>query len=246
MTKRKPTADEATQKNRPKEYRGPLSPASVANGINAAQRNARRLASDALLLLQAGRYPTAASLAALSIEESGKASILRGIAVLTAPDELSAAWRNYRDHRSKNGAWILPFLAAQGARHLDEFSEIVDREADHTQLLNSIKQIGLYTDCFGNAHWSEPSIVISDDLAQMLVEISGILAKGQDVSVREIELWVKHLAPVWKTIEMSHALVRWAAEMELEGSGGRSEADYARFIFGDGRDGKRAKEPNRQ
>ena len=49
--------------------------------MNAARRNARRLAEDAKLLLEAGRYPTATALAVLSIEESGKMSILRGFCV---------------------------------------------------------------------------------------------------------------------------------------------------------------------
>jgi len=50
--------------------------------MNAATRNARRLAADARLLLDAGRLPTAAALATLSIEETGKVSILREIAVV--------------------------------------------------------------------------------------------------------------------------------------------------------------------
>src|SRR5258708_40218343 len=103
---------------RPSEYRGPLTPGQVAEGMNAAIRNARRLATDAKLLLDSGRLPTAAAIATLSIEESGKASILREIAVVTSPERLKEAWKRYRDHRSKNGAWILPELIRRGARRL--------------------------------------------------------------------------------------------------------------------------------
>ena len=59
------------------QYRGKLSPAQIADGMNAAIRNARRLSDDARTLFDLERYPTAASIAVLSIEESGKVSILR-------------------------------------------------------------------------------------------------------------------------------------------------------------------------
>ena len=77
-------------------YKGLLDCAQIAEGINASNANARRLATDAQTLLDAGSYATAASLAALAIEESGKASILRAI-VLTVDDKaLKLEWRRYR------------------------------------------------------------------------------------------------------------------------------------------------------
>jgi AbiV family abortive infection protein len=63
------------RKGRPQEYRGQLSASQVAEGMNAATRNARRLADDAKIMVDAERYPTAAALAALSIEERGKLAI---------------------------------------------------------------------------------------------------------------------------------------------------------------------------
>lgn len=56
-------------------YRGKLSTAEIAKGMTVAGRNARRLADDAVTLLAAGSFPTAASLAALAIEEAGKVSM---------------------------------------------------------------------------------------------------------------------------------------------------------------------------
>src|SRR5271169_2125890 len=100
---------------RPQEYRGPLTAAEIAEGMNAARRNALRLAADARILVDAERLPTAAALAALSIEESGKTSILRQLATATSPEAIKAAWQQYRDHRSKNAAWILPDLVGGGA-----------------------------------------------------------------------------------------------------------------------------------
>jgi AbiV family abortive infection protein len=135
---------------RPQEYRGPLTAAEIAEGMNAARRNAKRLATDARILLDAERLPTAAAIAALSIEESGKISILRGFAIATTPDAIKTAWQQFRDHRSKNGAWILPDLVNAGAKHLFELRPTVNRNGEHTALLNSLKQLGFYTDCYGN------------------------------------------------------------------------------------------------
>jgi AbiV family abortive infection protein len=121
----------------PSEYRGPLTPGEIPGGMNAAIRNARRLAAEAKLLLDAGRLPTAAALATLSIEETGKISILREIAVVTSPGALEKAWQQYRDHRSKNGMWILTDLVRQGARRLDDLRVVVKRDGEHTSILNS-------------------------------------------------------------------------------------------------------------
>jgi len=83
-------------------YKGRLDYAQIADGINAARRNALRLLEDAQILLRAERYATAASLAILSIEESGKQHILRGLALATADEELLGLWRDYRSHTKKN------------------------------------------------------------------------------------------------------------------------------------------------
>ena len=197
------------------------------------ERHAQRLAADARILLDAERYPTAAAVAALSIEESGKASILRGLALTKTPEKLRAEWRRYRDHRSKNGAWILPELVAQGARQLPQFREAVERDCEHTALLNSLKQVSLYTDCYGDTHWSEPINVIDEKLAVSLVSIAEIFCSRKSVSPREIELWVEHLGPVWETPEMSHALLRWATSMHQEGLTDASPEGFARFVFGE-------------
>ena len=130
-------------------FRGRLTPSQIAIGMNAASRNARRLADDAKLLLENGRFPTAVSIAALSIEEAGKVSVLRGLAL--APDQAvrKRAWKDFRSHRSKNSAWTLPDLVAKGARCLDALRLAADPSGTHTLLLDQVKQLGLYTDCPG-------------------------------------------------------------------------------------------------
>jgi hypothetical protein len=69
-------------------YRGELSPKQVADGMNAASRNAIRLLKDAEILFEAKRYPSASSLAALAIEEVGKSPILRSLAVAKDADAI--------------------------------------------------------------------------------------------------------------------------------------------------------------
>ena len=112
-------------------FKGKLTPAQVAEGINATRENARRLAKDAQLLLEAERYPTAASIAALAIEESGKESILRGMVLARDDKEVAQDWRDYRAHTKKNAAWILPDLAAKGARTLEDLRPMFDQSSLH-------------------------------------------------------------------------------------------------------------------
>lgn len=222
---------------RPEEYRGPISPEMAARGMNLARKNAKRLAADAQLLLDAGRAPTAAALAALSIEEAGKVSILRGLVLASSEEQLRAEWKRYRDHRSKNGAWILPDLVAKGARRLAELAPLVERGAEHTNLLNSIKQLGLYSDCYGpTGHWADPVEVVEKALAENLVQTATAMASvGNDVTLRELELWKQHLGPVWGTPEMPHALVRWAAAMHVEGLSDTLANEFASFVYGEAR-----------
>src|SRR5690348_11847392 len=105
-------------------------------------------------------------------------------------------------------------LAARGARQMHHLAEMVERDAEHTAILNSLKQVGLYTDCYGsNAHWSEPKEIIDSTLARTLVGTAELLSKEKIVSPREIELWVEHLSPVLNTPEMPHALLRWATAL---------------------------------
>lgn len=200
-------------------YRGKLNAAQIAAGMNAAIENAQRLAADAETLLKAGSFPSAASLAALGIEEAGKVSILRALSVARTQAEISESWKDYRSHIRKNVAWVMPQLVAAGAKRLEDFRPLYEEMSDHPYLIDQLKQLGFYTDCLGKVHWSKPSEVIDEKLARMLVEISRILARGSKHSEKEIELWIKHVGPVWKKdmAWMKQAVVNWYAAMQAEG-----------------------------
>ena len=213
-------------------YRGKLTPSQIAAGMNAAARNARRLSEDAESLIAAGRLPTAASVAALAIEEAGKVSILRELALAKNDAETMDAWKSYRSHTSKNVAWLLPQLAAAGARKLDDLKPLFDETSDHPFLLDHLKQLGFYTDCLGNAHWALPWEVIDESLARMLVQIAKALAGKDQHTEQEIALWVEHIGPVWKKDPawMKQALVNWYSAMQAAGLAAEGANAMEQFI----------------
>lgn len=198
-------------------FRGELSAKDVADGINAAIRNAKRLAADAKLMLDAKRYPTAAALAVYSIEETEKVSTLRALSVAQTKDELAQAWEDYRGNRTKNTAWIAAELDAKGAGHLSGFSEAMETDAYHTGMLAILKRLGLHTECYRKGYWSEPLVVIDANAANVLVRISENACAKNEISDREIALWVEHVGPAWHSNKMPDALLRWAQAMEEEG-----------------------------
>lgn len=199
------------------QYEGPLTPAQVAKGISAAQENARRLLDDAKVLLDAGRLPSAAALAILSIEERGKTFLLKRLALGGGTAGLKKTWREYRNHRSKNTGWIIPQLAHEGARTLHGMATAVDANAEHAWLLDALKQISLYTDCLGKAHWSVPSEVIDEALVRSLVASAEMMWGGRSVSEREIELWVEIVGPHVSRSSMSEAIVQFQHALVAEG-----------------------------
>jgi AbiV family abortive infection protein len=206
-------------KRRLNQYKGKLSVSQIAEGMNAAIQNAKRLAEDAELLIEKQRYPSAASLAILSIEESGKVSILRRLSLSRNEEELKETWKDYRTHTKKNVNWLIPDLVKAGARKLEDFRPMVEGDAEHPYILDQIKQIGFYTDCLTDAHWSIPKEIIDKQPAMMLVDLAKIFASTKEITEKEIELWVKHLGPVWKKNMswMQHALVNWFHEMQESG-----------------------------
>jgi AbiV family abortive infection protein len=214
------------------QYTGTLDAAQVAAGMNAAARNAKRLADDASLLLESNRFASAAALAILSIEEFGKLSILRRLASVQCAEQAKHCWREYRSHTKKNVMGAFLDLSAKGARRLDEFAPLFESDADHPQLLDKVKQIALYSDCLGSAHWSEPTEVIEEPLARSMVLTAKVLAQGTEVTILEIELWVQHVGPLLHSSreQAERALEVWYAEMQRHGLAKPGRNGMAEFI----------------
>ncbi|MGC1455932.1 MAG: AbiV family abortive infection protein [Nitrospirota bacterium] len=215
------------------QYKAKLSPAEIAAGMNAAIANARRLCEDAKLLLAQSKYPSASSLAILSIEESGKLSILRALALARDEKELSETWREYRSHTQKNRMWPFLQMVLQGARGLNDFRPLVEDSAEHPYLLDNLKQLGFYTDCLGERHWSVPNDVIDKDLATQMIRIAELHVPKRNVNEREIELWILHVKPVWKgpMEHMEAAVAAWHRQMCEEGLIQDDPEGMERFIM---------------
>ena len=214
------------------QLRGPLTAAQIAEGMRLALQNAARLAEDADSLLQSGRVPSAVALAILSIEESGKVSILRQMAIAQDEKEWLQLWKAYRSHTKKNTLWIFGELVQKGARNLDELRPLVDPESDHPDILEQMKQLCTYTDCFTKAKWSSPEEVEVGALAPYLVKMAQILGRPKSVTTEEIELWQKHLLPV-KAAPMGaqkQAVSDWFHEMKLRGLSEASPEEVESFL----------------
>lgn len=196
-----------------------LTPAAISDGMNAAARNAKDLVEDAKVLLDNGRYSRALALAILSIEESGKISVLRGLATATSESELKEQWKKFRSHRAKNVQWILVDLGLKGARKLEDLKPIFDEDSDHPEVLDQLKQASLYTDYSENGKWMEPNSVVDENLAKSIVKVAGILCDKKQHTPQEIELWIKHMAPVsdQPLAIQKTALRAWFREMETVG-----------------------------
>ena len=183
--------------NKLNPYKSRLTSEQAAAGMNAAIQNAHRLAGDARLLLDAGKIPSALSLAILSLEEAGKVSILRGMIGECSEENLRDAWRRYRSHTAKNHLGLMLDFVKEGARHFYDFLPLfTDSSSEDRSMLDQLKQISFYTDCLGNAHWSKPMEVISQDLASVFVVMAEIMSKKSVVTTTEAELWEQHMTPL--------------------------------------------------
>lgn len=215
------------------QYKGQLNPSQVADGINAASSNAKRLASDAQLLLDNERFPTAASIAILAIEEYGKVSILRGLSNAATPDAVKDGWRQYRTHTKKNGMSIFIDLFLAGARKLHEFAPAVESDQDHNYAFDNLKQLGFYSDCLEPIKWMSPSDVVTAQESKRIVTIANILARSlRPVTIKEIELWVQIVGPSLSgtKADAETALANWYTAMQESGLAPDGENQMAQFV----------------
>jgi AbiV family abortive infection protein len=213
-------------------YKERLTPEQAAEGMNAATANAMRLVDDARILLDAKRYPSAAALAALAIEEAGKSTVLRAIALARTQKEWHDEWKGYRSHTTKNAGWPAPVMIRDGARTLEDFRVLYAGTSGHPDQLDTLKQVGFYTDCVGACRWLIPEEQVNEATARYFVDIAERLAMREIVTTRELELWVEHVGPVWKTTlsEMKEGVAKWAAAMEAESVRGVSEQAMRAFL----------------
>lgn len=214
-----------------KPYFGPLTLEEIHTGMEAARSNAERLLEDATILMEAMRYPSACALAILAIEERGKVAILKHFALQTLPNDARRLWKEYRSHRNKNMAWILPELAAKGARTLEAIKDTTNPDAEHTFLLDGLKQISFYSDCLGNGNWSLPETVISEEVAGSMILIANSM-RGREMTVRELQLWQEHVGPNYGKSNMAAAVLNFQDAIYREGLSKTTPESLAAFMSG--------------
>lgn len=215
------------------QYKGALSPAHAAEGIRLARANAARLIADAELLLENDRHATAGAIAILAIEELGKVQAIKTIALFPDGAQLKQAWRDYRSHRAKNVQWILPKLAAEGARTMMQLRAAADSGADHTAMLDVVKQLCLYTDCYGNAaRWSDPASAVEPDFSRAILATAKILNREQITTARELELWASIVGPHYDKPTMTDALFRFQEQAFAEGLTTTTREAMEAFVSG--------------
>lgn len=216
-------------------YVGCLTPAEIAEGINAAARNSARLAADARLLLDSGRAPGAAALAVLAVEEMGKIKHLRQLAIAKSEAEIKACWKDLRTHTEKNEQWILPGLVQQGARKLEDLIPVIDRNSNHRGIIEDIKQLATYTDRYGSGSWSEPLEAISIEVAtQIVVAAESLSQSAGGSSERDIQVWIHHMGES-ASLPLPEALLcfaNWYAQLQAEGLKPPGRNPAVDFIMG--------------
>ncbi|WP_454686962.1 AbiV family abortive infection protein [Agrobacterium leguminum] len=215
------------------QYKGPLTPSQAASGIRLARENAARLINDADLLIENGRHPSACALAILAIEELGKVQAIKTILLASDDATLKAGWRDYRNHRAKNVQWILPMLAGQGARTLNQLRAAANPLSDHTAVLDSVKQLSFYTDSYGKAgRWSEPVEAVEQELAASIIATAKVLNRQGKTTERELEIWVAHVRPHYNKPTMVAALLRFQKQLFEEGLTETKPEELRDFITG--------------
>lgn len=215
------------------QYKGRLTPRQAAEGIALARGNAARLIADAELLLASGRHPSASALAILAIEELGKVQAIKTIALASDPESLKSAWKDYRNHRAKNVHWIIPKLAADGARTLQDLRLAADPTADHTAMLDSVKQLAFYTDAYGEkGRWSEPTDAVDPKFADAIIATAKLLNRDAETTERELELWVSIVGPHYGKPTMVAALMNYQRQLFQEGLTKTTPEELMDFISG--------------
>lgn len=226
-----------TNPNLLEQYKAKLTTAQAARGIQAAEKNARDLLDDAEILYKHKKWSRACALAILAVEEASKPALLRGVILADNEDDLRKAWRHYRSHLQKNVTWIFNQLVAEGGRKLDDFRTIFDKKSHHPATMEALKQIAIYTDAYGDCHWSIPKEIIDEGTARSTISIAKSTAHGRPVAMSteaELDLWIKHLKPVWKAglQEKKSALLACYHEAQETGvlSGKHTAEEMTQFL----------------
>ena len=198
-------------------FKGELNVEEAAIGLDLAIQNANRLLADAEILYAAESYASAITLAVLSIEEAGKAGVIRGILRAKDPVQLKKAWREFRSHNSKSILWIVPHMAMTGEP--ETFGDFAGLStSNHPQVLDRVKQLATYTECLEGSMWADPKSIGGKDVAEYVLFSARFLAAQPAESQRGLELWLETVKHDAATVEEAEdSMVELYARLQAEG-----------------------------
>ncbi len=179
----------------------------------AAARNAQAVLCDAELLAGAGRTARAYSLAALAVEECGKAASLTALAML--PKRLrthAPVGRMLQWHQLKQVGGLLlavvpfdaigPRLTAMPAA---EMTEIICNLAAPAEEAERLKRRGFYVDMDRASRTREPSEITDTELASQLTRAPQAVASASVLLNADAQTWI--LNPPPEARELAAAMV---------------------------------------
>lgn len=172
-----------------KKYEGMLTEQQVSDGLSRSIANAERLLEDAKLLFENLRFASAVVLATLSIEESGKAELLKSSPVANRGDQWKSWWKRFRDHKFKNRFWISAMMEDQDvniAVALRAKVETFSTDHIHMGLLDEWKQRNTYVD-FDDCRFHSPGENVNPSsfgLALVLIGAAANLLPEKGYAVR--------------------------------------------------------------
>src|ERR1019366_6807463 len=110
-------------------------------------------------------------------------------------------------------------LLQEGASKPEDFLPMFEPKAKHPQMLDTVKQISLYTDTFQKGQWSLPEQKIPEKLAEGFVRIAEIFSSTRDITTEEIDLWIQYMKPTWNSSDAQRhkAQIEWDKEMRRRG-----------------------------
>jgi AbiV family abortive infection protein len=182
----------------------------------AAARNAQGLLHDAEVLAKAGCTARAYSLAALTVEECGKAACLAVLAVL--PKRLRAhapVGRMLEWHQLKQVGGLLGAVAPDAARKLAampaaQATRILSTLSALADEVDRLKRRGFYVDMDRGATISEPSDITEAEVSEQIARARRAVASASRLLTAEIQS--RLASPAAESREVAGAMVEALAE----------------------------------
>jgi AbiV family abortive infection protein len=201
-------------------FKGRLSAGSAIKGVQLLQENAVRLTEDAKILLLAKRYPSAAMLAVMALDELSRFFHPLIFTALHTPKQLADGWKQFRCNRSS-----FPWSVFQ--RRIDWLVPGAMSDQELNDMLSFIRALGSRADYIEPGLWLDPKELISAELAASIVGTAELFCKNT-VKPRTMEIWMEAVGSLPRNASVETALKKYQAMLESEGFAEEAQAvDFA-------------------